>query len=184
MTEPVEIKTFPDGLPAWLIEQAQKLDVTLLLAHADDGVIWGRIDAGKLVLSGEAFPELAVALRESTLQQVRLFGPKGELNLWRSGGDFNYNIVQDVAETVLEETYRLWGESDAKTNSGFTLMREGEMGYLHAVPITGKAGSRAQLVVRHYVAYDDTGAAYIKHSRLVGLQWVSKNEAGEGNDGR
>ena len=37
-----------DGLETWLAEQAHAHALSRLLAHADDGVIWGRVDAGVL----------------------------------------------------------------------------------------------------------------------------------------
>jgi len=167
------VNTFVEGLEAWFSAKAAELDFPWFLAHADDGVIWGRWDDGDLTLSGKAFPELEVKLRIETLQQARLFGPAGELFLWRSQGGFSVRrITADIDcpdEMCLPlESRILWGEG-VKTNLGFTLMREGSQGLLHAVPLPNAIGKRAALKVRQYISYDADDQAFITHSRLVDL---------------
>lgn len=140
-----------------------------LLAHADDGVIWGVFENGGLKLSGDAFPELQVALEARTLQSLRLFGADGELHIWRtSDGDFGASLTLDAHQTAdtFDEQHLLWGDHSAG-NQGFTLLVEGDLGYRHAPPLPLASGQRAVLVVRQYVAYDTTGQAYLSGGRLV-----------------
>ncbi len=54
-----------------------------LLAHAEDGVIWGRLDGEELITSHTIAPKYSPPLRAVTLQTVRLFAPVGELLVWR-----------------------------------------------------------------------------------------------------
>ena len=159
---------FTGGLPAWLEAAAEAGSYTYLLAHADDGVIWGRFDGGTLHLCGEAFPEVAVKLRVETLQQVRLFGENGELFVWRAGDGFEQRCVLDSDyQESYTETYRLWGEVE-RSKDGFSLMVEGKEGLRHAVPEKFDTGARVVLCVRHYIEDSDDQAAVV-NSRLVSV---------------
>ena len=175
---PVE-SNFNDSPDEWLFQQAKAYGLTYLLAHADDGVIWGKVDDEKLALSGEAFSELDVKLDAETLQQARLFGSSGELLVWRADRGFRARWMDDSQiskDDILEERCWLWGTGmpDIQPNiSGFTLMNEGEQGLRHAPPI-GLVGEkdRVALVVRHYIDEDEAGQARIVLSRLVNLVTV------------
>ncbi|MBU1659929.1 MAG: TIGR03984 family CRISPR-associated protein [Chloroflexi bacterium] len=176
MTIHIVEETFAKNPKCWLQAKAGEHDLTCLLAYADDGVIWGRLtENGELTLSGDAFEKVAVELRARTLQQVRLFGPEGELFLWRADGSFSYRIIADGKQkpkNALEDNYWLWG-TGYQTNGAFTMMKEGRQGFFHAPPLKDAAGKRGGLRVRHYVEFDQkTGQAYISHSRLVGLKEV------------
>ena len=166
-------ETFAQDPKKWFQAQASE-DMPYLLAYADDGVIWGCLTGtGEFALSGDAFTKVGVKLRASTLQQARLFGPAGELFLWRTTGqDFSYRIIKDRGEKsddALEDTYWLWG-TGKRANGEFTLMEEGRQGLYHAPPLNEAQRKRGGLQVRHYVDYDEeTGQAYISHSRLVDL---------------
>lgn len=156
----------------WFADQAQP-DMTTFLAHADDGVIWGEVREGVLALSGDSFPQLAVELRGATLQQARLFGPAGELRVWRTSNGFSACLIQDEEtpqEQIIEEHQWLWGEASKSEANGFTLLREGQQGMLHAPPISRLANhSRVALRVKHFIDFDDDGQATIRLSRLAGL---------------
>lgn len=162
---------------AWLESRACD-GMSILLAHADDGVIWGEVREGRLVLAGNAFPDLAVELRGVTLQQARLFGPAGELRVWRtSDGTFKGALITDEqGETEpITEAQWLWGTPDGTDSEvdGFTLLREGAQGMLHAPPVRGLGSSdRVTLQVRHYLETDEQGVAAIGVSRLAGLSRV------------
>ncbi len=160
----------------WFVDQGKERGLTFFLAHDDDGVIWGKVENGKLNLSGEAFPEVNVPLRPLTLQQVRLFGTAGELLVWRVEGGWRGRVLTDVAghdEDRIEETHWLWGTSTHPPGpkDGFTLMRDGQQGLEHAVPREmpdpNQLGYHAALQVAHYLDYDEHGQAYIAMSRLV-----------------
>jgi CRISPR-associated protein (TIGR03984 family) len=123
-----------------------------------------------------AFPEVSPALRVETVQQLRLFSVHGEVHLWKTQDGFNARVIQDQAvhqdpSRFYDETQWLYGAANQQ-KSGYTLMIEGEEGLEHAIPLTGSPGFRAGLKVRHYVAYDDQGQAYIPLSRLLELTIV------------
>ncbi len=147
-----------------------------LLAHADDGVIWGKLsEDGQLHLSSDAFdhPALAAPLRASTLLQVRVFGPAGELLIWRTDTGFAGREIADGAAAgadAYEETTLLWGRATTQVAGEFTVCVEDGAGQRHAPPLQLKRGQRARLVVRHYVDYDEHGQAYVRLSRLVKVQ--------------
>lgn len=152
-----------DKEPAdWLVKQAQqhKLgDPCYLLAHADDGVIWGRLDGNALATSHQALakaqarekwdgPRLAAArhtlaeLRPTTLQQARLFSAQGELLVWRDGdgrwqGRLISNAPNDQAANwsdSFDEPQLLWGTHGTHLADKFTLLEDGAQGLRHAVP--------------------------------------------------
>lgn len=172
------ITQFSGDLACWLADQADQRELSTLLAFADDGVIWGRLENKKWILSGDAFPSIQVELRSETLREVHLFSLKGELLLWRSPSGFSYRFVGDQnelhgEENVIEGVFRLWGIGK-RVNNGFTLMEEGQQGFLHAPPVDNALERKAQLRVRHYIAYDDDGQASIVYSRLVALEVIKE----------
>lgn len=183
--ERIVIDMTPDkDIRGWLAEQAQSRSLPFLLAHADDGVIWGYCASNQLTLAGEVFSDaqyatLQAPLREATLQQARLFGEKGELLVWRTDSGFVARLLFDGVEdtpALDDETHQLWG-AGVMSRQGFTLMREGEQELLHAPPVTIGVDERAGLVVRHYTDVDDQGQVYISASRLVQLIPLSKQPA-------
>ena len=84
------------SLKDWLKQQAQDYQLTYLLAHAEDGVIWGHFDIqkGTLTTAREVFPECNFPeLRLKTLQQCRVFGKAGEVLLWNSNGEWRSRLI-------------------------------------------------------------------------------------------
>lgn len=163
----------------WLAAFA-RAEMPWLLAHADDGVIWGRWESkGMLKLSSDVFadpnqyPAIAVKLSAQTLQQARVFGPAGELLAWRSENGFAARLIEDGSQLPLDalhdEKHLLWGPGTGEIREGFALLQEGQQGLQHAPPKSPPANGRLALIVRHYVDYDDQGQAYISLSRLVDL---------------
>jgi len=181
-----KLESLPTDLRAWMITQANahtSLGLRWLLAHCDDGVIWGEYASGQLKLSCDqgAFPVRGgLALRGETLQQARLFGEHAELLLWRrSQVQWNVTLRRDdrgnQAE-IIDEGHLLWGYvRDGEIplrNGGFVQLSEGAQGIVHAPPLgdtTPTEMQRASLKVRHYLGEDDAGVARITHSRLVRL---------------
>ena len=171
---------FADDPRAWLAAW-MKEGMPWLLAHADDGVIWGRREPdGTLLLSsdvfkdGDKYPAIAVPLRAKTLQQARIFGPEGELLVWRTGSTFTWRQIRDSEHPELEglpdQPCLLWGLGGPEdVQQGFALLKEGAQGMRHAPPKWPPAKGRLALWVRHYVEYDDQGQAYVACSRLVDL---------------
>jgi CRISPR-associated protein (TIGR03984 family) len=104
----------PANLHEWLAQQARDYDLTWLLAHCEDGVIWGVYRDGKLKLSSDkdAFPSHGLALRWITLRQCRLFGANAELLLWHGPRDWHCTLRRDdEGEEVecIDEDHLLWG---------------------------------------------------------------------------
>jgi len=169
----------------WLSDWAKKHTLTTLLAHADDGVIWGRMDEEQLILSGKAFPDVSPSLRAITLQQVRLFGPSAELLVWRDGdGAWHGRLLDDDGMDAqgwyFDESQLQWGDhQEGKEARGFTLVADGQEGLRHAVPLPaaripfGKNGYHPlRLGIRHYLERDeDDGMLTVSQSRLTVL-WV------------
>ncbi len=161
---------------AWIEARASDGE-WLVLAHADDGVIWGRIDAGSLVVPAEHQAQL----RAETLQQCRVFNQDAEILLWRGGDDSWYARMitdsEDKDELALDEEQMLWGTKMKQSpGNGFTLVQDGAEGLAHAVPRDlSDADFRQQqrplrLRVRHYLETDtSTGLVRIASSRLVEL---------------
>ncbi|WP_228057430.1 CRISPR-associated protein Csx19 [Tychonema sp. LEGE 07203] len=168
-----------DALYIWLEEQARFHQLPYLLAHADDGVIWGSFDKGSLTTAEKVFynPEFKVdfpKLRLLTLQQCRVFGENGEIFLWQSGANWKWRFIGKSEEDKITESQILYG-TQGKEREGFTLLSDGSQGLRHAVPLTGitfdKKGEKrpVRLLVHHYITCDDTGVARIYLSRLVHL---------------
>jgi len=162
-------------LTGWLVANAA--DCTYLLAHAEDGVIWGRIAGGQISIASEVPP---AQLDAATLWQCRMFGPTAEVLLWRSEGVWHARKITDVRDAdrlALDETQMLWGtKGTPSTTQHFTVLEDGAEGLRHVVPIpiaanrfNTKANPRpARLLVRHYTEEDlHTGVSRIVLSRLV-----------------
>lgn len=168
----------------WLFVQAQRYGLRWLLAHADDGVIWGRVEGDGLLTSGSVAQEISPPLCLQTLQQARLFAPHAELFLWRDGNNLWFaRLIRDAQqgeaptwEEAIDEPYILWGTAAKPLGRGFTLMIEGGQGFRHAVPVEVRRGNLKEkllcLWVRHYLGEDTDGFARIATSRLVKLgEW-------------
>lgn len=169
-----------DALKKWLTDY----HLTYLLAHADDGVIWGRFDNGKLTIANEVFtkPDFDFPpLRLSTLQQCRIFGENTEVMLWKMGQNWKARLINDQHlsdKDYIPEDQILWGtQQEGESKQDFTLVSDGSQGLKHGVPLINIPFSREKnnlhrpirLQVRHYIDYDDSGVARIYLSRLVDL---------------
>ncbi len=176
MDKPNIVTEFPNSLHAWLTEKSTQNNLPYLLAHLDDGVVWGILDKNQLKLSGDEFPEIKVELRQETLQDAKLFGPEGELFIWKRENGFAWRLILDCTKTqdFYEEIHRLWGKAE-KSYRGFTLMREGAQGMLHSPPIDVETNKKIGLKIRHYIDYDSDAQAYISHSRLVDFVQVKED---------
>jgi CRISPR-associated protein (TIGR03984 family) len=185
------------SLKDWLTQHAitENYQLPYLLAHAEDGIIWGRFDVENLALetSDRAFPECQFScLRLSTLQQCRIFGEAGEVLLWNDSGVWRSRLIlqSKVSELIAQqqiglipELQILWG-TQGKTNGNFTLLSDGSQGLKHAVPISvdqtyfskdrNELYRPVRLEVNHYFCYDSDGVAKICLSRLVSLKKESR----------
>jgi CRISPR-associated protein (TIGR03984 family) len=178
----------------WLQAKAKQYHqnkLQYLLAHAEDGVIWGIFDKnGNLSTanpskdlfpnSEELFPKYKLPiLRSHTLQQCRIFGEKAEVILWKVGQNWKARSIEDehLSENdYIPEDQILWGTKPELEEKGFTLVSDGSQGLKHAVPLTGinfqgKDSRPLRLTVRHYIDYDESAVARIYLSRLVNLDF-------------
>lgn len=154
--------------------QARAPSFTYLLAHADDGVIWGVMTEGVWQLSSDAFPDVSPRLRVETLQQARLFNVTGEFFLWHTVQGWQARIITDEvgeATQAYDEAVIVWGtnEATAETRGAFTALEEADLGIKHTPPLKPTKRRSLKLIMRHYLAFDDCGAAFVKLSRLVDL---------------
>ena len=188
--ERAEPLTTSSDAAAWIAHTAQTLGLRYLLAHADDGVVWGRLGGSQLVTP---FAHgVGAALRTTTLQEARLFDESGEVLLWRDGSGFRARLIRGCQEGespswagTFEEPHLLWGDHAEPLAGGFTLLREGAEGLLHAPPVSNLTGNNVSLalLVRHYVSHAPrrdappgerraqpaAGLARVATSRLVGF---------------
>lgn len=185
----------------WLAAQMRD-DRKFLLAHADDGVIWGKWINGAMHTSHELAPHISPKLRGQTLQQAFVFGKKSELRLFRDElGVWTAREISDPAPTDESvhcniEWQVLWGNEvvpmkptvDAALQNHFTHVRDKkQQGLDQVLPIpmsqadldiepTDKA-KRPRLLVHHFIEYDDcTGEARIGLSRLVNVDMLDDAE--------
>lgn len=180
----IDLSTFAADMAAWFAAQPSLGRETWLLAYAEDGVIWGKLANGKLMLPKSDTPTLSPL----TLLEARLFGADGEIHIWRTDGGFSACRVTDTpAESgAFDEIQRLWGTASDGTADGFTQLVDGQEELRHAVPVeipndyftTQHPRYHPALIqTRHYFAIDEkTGVATVALSRLVCVQAESFDE--------
>jgi CRISPR-associated protein (TIGR03984 family) len=175
-------------LKEW-IERQMQAGRNFLLAHCDDGVIWGRRGTDKLLTSYDLAPEISPLLRLTTVQQLFVFGAdetewRGEARLWRGERSWEESIVtQNPTNDCFDEDQVLWGTEVVTLDNpqGFTRVREKQQqGLEQVVPVEVTEEQlqqrRLKLRVRHFIQRDDeTGEARIYLSRLVKV-FASKEE--------
>jgi len=174
LCQPLQI---PDDLDLriWLESQAQEHQLHYLLAHAEDGVLWGKFQNGNLLTADSVFSQFPI-LRTCTLQQCRIFGENAEVMIWKVDLDFKARLIKDnnlKKDDYITENQILWGTHKEQEENGFTLVADGQQGLRHAVPLTSIPFNDNErplrLTVHHYIDYNDSGVARIYLSRLVNL---------------
>jgi len=180
----VDLRTFTPDIPAWFAAQSPLGANTWLLAYAEDGVIWGKLENGKLALPQADTPPLS----PHTLLEARLFGESGEIHIWRTDDGFSACRVteHEHASGAFDEWQQLWGTESAGTTDGFTQLVDGQEELRHTVPVeipNANFNPRhprfhpARIQTRHYFAIDEkTGVATVALSRLVRVQAESFDE--------
>ncbi|MCL5999094.1 MAG: CRISPR-associated protein Csx19 [Chloroflexi bacterium] len=185
--QPVKVDTGNADIVVWL--KGHCGDYTWLLAHTEQGVVWGKVVDGSLITSHEAAPEVSPELRAETLWQARLFGETAELLVWKNGnGQWLTRMIRDTSgneaawQEAIDEDHILWGTTpEPERMQGwqdiFTLMSDGVQGLRHVPPVVVSAPAKGhfeewerpvRLTIRHYVAEDETtGCVRIVASRLV-----------------
>lgn len=182
----IEPVAFGQPLETWLCQQS--MPYCYLLAHAIDGVIWGKVDAQRIYTSHDVAPAVSPPLRLETLQQLRLFNADYEVRLWRAGDEWQAIRITDVADpaaVAISERQLLTGTDAEQLENDFVSLRDGAQGLRYIIPpfegskmLSGELGldepqskpKRACLAVRHYLTEDELGVNSITISRLIGLE--------------
>lgn len=152
-----------------------------LLAHCNDGVVWGRAESGqdRLHLSSDVFPEVSPTILVESLQTLRLFDTIGEFLIWRDNDEFRGRHVQDAPgpdkrSEPVRRSLCLLGTRVIEIRQGFTLL-EDSGGSRHAPPLSIpkvlRRGDAGRLGVVEYLAQNNaTGELRIALSRLSTLE--------------
>lgn len=180
----LDVPDVADPIP-WLKELAGGRKCWLL-AHADDGVIWGRLEDGMLTTARQAAETSEYAdevnritppLRAVTLQTARLFNEDIEIFLWLDTNTGRWQaraigsiVTADHAEFLeaIDESYLLWGSPAQPIGESFTLMEDGAQGLRHVLPVA--TSKRQRLRVRQLITEDETGFKRISANRLVAIE--------------
>jgi hypothetical protein len=196
----------PDtGRPLWLADCLSEADGSVyLLCHCDDGVTWGHSGAsGSLSLSSDERADWRTpSPTVGALQQLRLFGPEGEIRLWRtvagraqSADDFSGRMLTETAPVGDENAGedgplrperlvalvagRPQGEP---TDNGF-LLHVLDGGYGHLPPVPEGVGPaprrRLGIEIRRYFEQLENGAVRMAAARLVEPVWTSASSLQE-----
>lgn len=148
-----------------------------LLAHAIDGVIWGKVENGNWIMT-----TVEPSCRLETLQELRLFNKHEEIYIWRTGREWRCRRIADNEGSqscdVIQEHHILWGTKGELTKDGFTVLTDGSQGLRHVLPIdaskVNEKNIRPALRVHHYLQIDEaTSVTYIAYTRLVGIEVVT-----------
>lgn len=180
-TGKVKLQSFSDAEIAhdpirWLTQKAKP--GMLLLAHGDDGAIWGKAVTQDNVHASFQFPLATLLpqaeLRAETLNMAWLFDTSEEIFLWRvAETQWQARAIQDnegEPASFFDEAQILWGTTVEARDSDFVRATEGAQGLRHAPPVElwqESTGSHPlRLYVRHYLQEED-GWLRITFSRLI-----------------
>lgn len=179
--------SFADDNGKWLADRtigfATSGQSVYALIHADDGVLWGRIDNGQIITpSNDWTPQL----RHRTIQQCRIFGTKGELFIWREAESVwrgrevieeNNVDYQPIPESQILYGDRVDTDKDRSQNlpPNFTPIIEVKTGIRQIVPLAVTSSDfqnkwRVTLSVLHYLGEDTDGQTRIVCSRLRAVE--------------
>lgn len=157
------------------------------LAHCDDGVTWGRYDAGAKAwrFGNHVAPEVSPPIRSETLQELRLFGEDGEVLIWRTDAGLQGRVLReaDPATDRSDEANPLRPSDESRVLRGALVVAECDHGFTHigdgagaeqVLPLAATKeqlrAAQVRLDVRHYYEVDaKTGAVRIAATRLVRL---------------
>lgn len=175
-------------LVAWLrgeTDSAPELGVAFawVLAHADDGVTWGRFDreADRWRLGCDDVPKVSPPIRLDALQELRLFGDEAEVLIWRSDEGLRGRVLKDTnGDTPPKflrpsDEYRIVRGDRVRENTtgGFTWVTDAT-GAEQVLPLGVDEDQvrqhKVRLHVRHYWAQnEEDGTVRIAVTRLVKL---------------
>lgn len=144
----------------------------ILLGQAFDGVIWGQIQEGQLVLATDYLPDVGALLRHDTLLNLRLFNPEQELRSWRTQEGLQVRLVREAPTgqryaSYQDRAYQLIQQPEVSPAPAPFVVLQGLAGQRHAPP--GQPVPR-RLWVRHYLELDpETGLLRLAEHRLLCL---------------
>lgn len=160
-------------------------DAGWVLGHAMDGLLWGQIAAGQLVLACDADATWGACLKSTTLLDLRIFDRTRELRIWRADGTLQCFLV---SESQIDSPSLAYDEPqifiagkrrDFLDANGvrFSLI-EGPSGQRQAIPVDWDGTREFQrLWVRHYVSPgDESGMLRVAESRLMDIAPVNDTE--------
>lgn len=188
----LDLSAFTTDIAAWLCRQPAVGEKQWLLAYAEDGVIWGKIENGQLQLSKDQ-EENRPLFNPLTLLEARLFGESAEVHVWRSEGEFQACRIEDKVQTdatAFDEEQHLWGTAAVPSEGSFTLLEDGQQGLRHAVPLVVESRYFHErtlyrpvvLCTRSYIGFDEDGQAKIVASRLMELKVIHRREKQEASN--
>lgn len=178
---------------SWLVDEEnaaapeEASGLVWALAHCDDGVTWGRYDAGAKAwrLGNHVAPEVSPPIRSETLQELRLFGERGEVLIWRTDAGLRGRVLgeTDPAADRDDEANPLRPSDESRVLRGTLVVAECDHGFTHIgdgagaeqlLPLAASdeqlRAAQVRLDVRHYYEADaETGAVRIAATRLVRL---------------
>lgn len=172
---------------SWLEAQAAAAGLQWLLAYTTDGILWGLIDEGKLLVANDTgmFDLPGRSLQWDRIQQLRLFGEAGELTVWH--GPVIGNLGQaacwqasllteqqdaQASDALYDEEFLLWGWGNEQRGP-FVRLVEGQQGIVHHPPVKRaiEERCRARIRVRQHLQIDQkTGMWCVVGSRLVEIR--------------
>lgn len=189
---------FKEGetLRAFLIRIWNDAKDAWVLGHAMDGVIWGKVCGGSLILAhdvedvegmwsdGTDKQRWGAPLVTDTLMDLRIFNPDQELRLWRYDQCLRACLVK---ESKIHNGYQSYDEGQillAGNRIGkperigkviFSLL-EGPAGQRQAIPVDWDGKEQTyRLWVRHYVfPREDNGMLTVVESRLLEVAKAQK----------
>lgn len=155
-----------------------------LLAHCEDGITLGKWNASKSrwAMGSDAFPEISPKITKDNLLEVRIFGDRGEILIWRHSHSFRGRYLSDVQpdgngllSPIIEERVLMGNRLLEPSRAGFSRIASSS-GAEQVVPfpldgvLTVSRQWPLRLVVKHYLQQDEsTGAIRIAATRLVDL---------------
>ena len=183
------------AVAAWIETQMGQGERPFLLAHTDDGVVWGRWDGKALRTSheiavGTDSEGISPPLEGIMLQQAFVFGEHSEIRLFHNelGNWAAKEIREGTDADMIVESQLLSGNNVIREwpQQEFTHLRDKvQQGLDQIVPLLVSQTQiddetrplRARLRLHHFITYDaDSGEARIGLSRLVNV-YLDSEEA-------
>ena len=146
------------------------------LGHAMNGLLWGKILSGLMVLAHNANPTWGASLKPETLLDLRIFNPDREFRIWRTDNGLKGCMVSESSdkpgclacdEKQIFIAGKRLGDPVMFSNVTFSLV-EGPSGQCQAIPVDWDGEQQTcRLWVRHYAHPRSNGMLRIAESRLL-----------------